>query len=70
MTRIVDVFLGDRLAMSYPIAWRVLNEPIADGVFIDLAKEAMQRRGFRAGDIAGAKYSVRSVPKEDLSGGL
>ncbi len=59
--RIVDVFLKDKLVTSYTVLWNVLNAPVSEQDFIELAKESMREDGYSAEDIVAAKFSVRSV---------
>jgi hypothetical protein len=59
--KVVDVFLRDRLVVSYPVVLNMLNAAISDQDFIGLAKESMREDGYTAEDIAEAKFSVRSV---------
>ena len=60
--RIVDVFLKDRLVVSYPVAWDVLTT-ISERDFVDLAKGAMREDGYSEQDIDDAKFTVRDVPE-------
>jgi hypothetical protein len=44
--RIVDVFLKDRLVVSYELLWDILNAPLFDLDFIDRAKARLQEAGY------------------------
>ena len=59
--RIVDVFLKDKLVTSYTVLWNMLNAPVSERDFIELAQESMREDGYSAEDIVAAKFSVRSV---------
>jgi hypothetical protein len=61
MKKIVDVFLKDRLVGSYPVTRKMLNAPISDRDYIELAKSCMRENGYSAEDTADAKFSIRSV---------
>ena len=60
---VVDVFLRDRLVMSYPVVLDRLDVAISERDFIEIARDCMQENGYPAEDIGGNKFSVRSVPE-------
>ena len=57
--RVVDVFIADRLVRSYPVSWKLLNEPIIEQDAVELAQQAIKDDGFSADQIASARYVVR-----------
>ena len=61
MTKVVDVFLKDRLVASYPVTFAMLNDRASEQDLIDLAKDAMCEDMYTAEDVASAKFEVRTI---------
>jgi hypothetical protein len=60
MTKVVDVFLKDRLVASYPVNF-LLNGQGSEKDLINLVKDAMRDDEYAPEDVASAKFEVRTV---------
>ena len=57
--RVVDAFIADRLVGSYPVSWKLQDDPIREQDAIELARQAMKLDGFSSEQIEDARFVVR-----------